>query len=104
MRGTHLMLGRQDFTEPEQLSQATRRGLAAVVVTPRSPDRTKPHNWHAVTLHGQLIGFVTTRLGGQLFRRTEDTDWRLAAHVWHSADCDHAHAILALLGDAQEAA
>lgn len=104
MRGTHLMLGRQDYTGPEALSSEHRERAKTASVAPRSADRSKPHHWHTVSLNGTCVGFVTTRLGGQLFRRTEDTDWRIAAHIWNDVDADHVHAVLALLTEVQEAA
>lgn len=106
MRGAHRVLGRQDYCPPPQLSEGLRQSVLSVSVAPRHSERNKPHHWHAVSASGTLLGFVTTRAAGQMFRGLDDSDWRHAANDWHPNDPMHGKAITALLAacSRQEAA
>lgn len=97
MRGNHLFIGRQDYTEPEPLSSEDLVRIAQCSVTPRYPDRTKPLHHHVVQLNGLLLGYVATRLGGQVFKTAEAEEWNHAASDWNQAEPPHAQAILRLL-------
>lgn len=97
MRGNHRLLGPQDYTEPPPLATAALARIATCSITPRTPGREKPHNWHEVRIGGALVGFVTTRLVGQCYRTPEMSDWFLAAGDWNRADPPHGHAVSQLL-------
>jgi hypothetical protein len=75
--------------------------IAACIVTPRSPDRTKPLCWHEVRIDGMLIGMVATRLAGQYCRLPGDDEGFVVASNWNRADPMHALAILRLLDAAK---
>jgi len=93
MRGNHVHLGRQDYVEPEAMSDVDRRAVAAIEVLPVAGKKT----WFAAHRDGELLGFVTTRIGGQYMRQPSDADWCLAAIDWNRSDPRHGHALMALI-------
>lgn len=97
MRGNHRYIGRQDYTEPDPLSSDDLARIALCSVTPRHPGMTKPLHHHVVLLDGVKLGYVATRLGGQVFKNAENEEWMYAASDWNQADPLHAKAILRLL-------
>ncbi|MDU4254525.1 hypothetical protein [Pseudomonas sp.] len=93
MRGNHLHLGRQDYTEPAALGAATVAEVERCVVTTTHGKKT----WRDVHLDGVLLGRVRTGSGGQWYRLPDDEEWRYCAGDWNHADPEHGHAIAALL-------
>lgn len=93
MRGNHRIWGRQDYTEPAPLPPAALQRVGQVQIRPREGFKT----WQEAVLDGELIGYVATRIGGQLWRTSDMEDWQFAASDWNRADPPHGRAILALL-------
>lgn len=91
------MLGRQDYDEPEALRPDQLVKLEGLGVRPRNADKVALNNWHEVHRDGQLLGYVTTRISGQMFRTPELEFWVPAVDDWCRADPPHAHAILQLI-------
>jgi hypothetical protein len=58
--------------------------------------------WFEVIRNGEVIGYVTTRHGGQLWRSSPMADWQFAASDWNRGDPAHGHAVLALLKHVEE--
>jgi hypothetical protein len=96
MRGNHLYWGRQDYREPEPMT-AERRDIVAECDVSLVADRK---TWWSVHLAGVLVGYVSTRAAGQVYRTPNMDDWMFAASDWNRSDPQHAHAILALLDSA----
>lgn len=46
MRGNHVILGRQDYSEPPPLPPEALARIGMCAILPRSPDRVKPLCWH----------------------------------------------------------
>lgn len=104
MRGNPRFWGRQDYVEPAPLSSHAVARIHACAVRPRWPDRPQMHRWHEVLDQGQLLGYVTTRLGGQYYRTPKMDEWFWVADDWNRGDPVHGKAILQLLDHlAQEA-
>lgn len=93
MRGNHRVWGRQDYTEPAPLTPPARQLVGRVQLRIREGFKT----WREVVLDGEVIGYVTTRLCGQLWRTCDMANWQFAASDWNRADPPHSLAILALL-------
>lgn len=97
MRGNHILWGRDDIIEPPSVGAQPLARIAQCIIAPRDAGKTACHNWHAVHVAGQLIGYVKTGSLGQQWRTPEMIDWVVAATAWHIADPIHSLAILALL-------
>lgn len=93
MRGNHRIWGRQDYVEPDRLGDTELAAVAACTVSPHPGTKT----WHAVHRDGGLIGYVSTRLGGQFYRTPHMEDWMFVVSDWNRADPKHAHAVLRLV-------
>ena len=93
MRGNHIHWGRMDYTEPSPLSSVDLASVAECDVALLEGTKT----WHVVRRCGQVIGYVTTRCGGQSYRTSEMECWMPAASDWNRSDPAHAHAVLKLL-------
>lgn len=93
MRGNHRVWGRQDYTEPAPLTPPARQLVGRVQLRIREGFKT----WYEVVLDGEVIGYVTTRMCGQLWRTHDMDDWQFAASDWNRADPPHSLAIIALL-------
>lgn len=94
MRGNHRLWGRDDYTEPLPMSPEDIDKVNAVNVAPKG-DGYK--TWFSVFKENKLIGYVTTRCGGQAFRTPNMDSWTWAASTWNNSDPKHGRAILALL-------
>jgi len=94
MRGNHRCLGRQDYKEPDPLSEEQRQKVASVTVVPVEGKKT----FVAVVQESRLIGYVRTRCN-QVYRTPEmaPDDWIFVASDWNRSDPPHGHAIVALL-------
>lgn len=86
-------LGRQDYTEPALICADHLALIRNCVVTVTANKTT----WNDVQIDGKLIGYVTSRTGGQMFRTPDMGDWIFAANDWNRADPPFAHALLALI-------
>jgi hypothetical protein len=93
MRGNHICLGRQDYTEPDPISAADRAAVACCQIGCVEGKKT----WYVVRRDGNLLGYVSTRMGGQVFRDPETDDWSFAANDWARTEPPHARAVLALI-------
>ena len=89
------MWGRDDYTEPIPMSPNDVNKINALRVVPTDGYKT----WFSVFRESKLIGYVTTRHGGQAFRTQHMDSWDWVASAWNSSDPKHGHAILALLRD-----
>lgn len=99
MRGNHRIWGRQDYREPEPIPADQREVVAHCDVSLVTDRKT----WWSVHLAGLLVGYVSTRAGGQVYRTPEMGDWMFAAGDWSRSDPQHGHAILALLENVNHA-
>ena len=93
MRGNHRIWGRQDYREPEPLAVDQREVVAQCDVSRLAERKT----WWTVRVAGFLVGYVSTRAGGQFYRALNMGEWMFAASDWNRSDPQHGHAILALL-------
>jgi len=84
---------RNDFPEIEPIKESDLYKINSVDVFPSAGFKT----WFDVVKDGELIGFVTTRASGQLFRKHKTGDWFFAAGKWNDREPPHGRAILALL-------
>lgn len=101
MRGNHVILGRQDYTEPPPLPPEALARIGMCAILPRSPDRVKPLCWHDVFVGDTRIGMVATRIAGQCCWLPGEDDSFVVARDWSRADPLHAHAVLHLLDAAE---
>lgn len=95
MRGNHRVWFRNDYTPPPALTLEQLDRVRSVTATAKEGTKT----WHEVWSDGVLIGYVTTRMGGQSFRRPHHDGWVFAANDYRECEPPHARAILALLDD-----
>ena len=93
MRGNHRIWGRQDYREPDPIAADLREVVAACDVSLVTGFKT----WWSVRLAGMLIGYVSTRAGGQFYRTPHTDGWLFAVADWNRSDPQHGHAVLALL-------
>ncbi len=97
MRGNHQQLGRRDYAEPARLSDSDLSLIAQCRISPIAANSRALWRTHEVIRGGQVIGYVTTRLEGQLYKAAKNKKWRFAASDWSRVDPMHGKAILALL-------
>lgn len=102
MRGHFQQLGRNDYVEPARLSDENLSRIAQCRIAPLAKNTGAPWKSHEVIRSGHVIGFVTTRFEGQLYKPDLAQEWRFAASDWNRSDPMHGKAIVALL-DALEA-
>lgn len=93
MRGNHRLFGRNDLVLPAALTPEELRQIAMVSVRLREGTKT----WFEAWCDGVLLGHVSTRLHGQVYRRPSDQGWVDASSYWHDGEPRHARAVLALL-------
>lgn len=94
MRGNHRIWGRQDYTPPPALTPLELERISTVTIRPREGTTTWFEGWSA---EGLLLGYVSSRMSGQAFRRPWHDLWIPANVDSRPEDPRHARAILALL-------
>lgn len=93
MRGNHRIIGRDDYVRPPALTLDQLQRVLTITVVPKDGLKT----WHEARSGGAIVGYVTTRLGGQSYRLPNQENWCFAANDWCDGEPPHARAILALL-------
>ncbi|MEX3917939.1 hypothetical protein AB4Y43_17105 [Paraburkholderia sp. BR10872] len=99
MRGNHHFWGRQDYREPPPMPVERRELVALCDVSLVTGTKT----WWRVNVAGVLLGYVSTRAAGQVYRAPDGDGWMFAAGDWNRTDPQHGHAILSLLDAAAHA-
>ena len=92
------MLGRQDYTEPEPMSDSEIDAYNACEIKKVEGKKTI----YSVNRGGELFGYVTTRLGGQMYKLDLDGGWSPTIGDWNKADPVHGRAVLELIKQADE--
>lgn len=95
MRGNHIHLGRQDYSEPAPISSGERALVESCVLVKRPSSKF----WHDVYRAGKFVGGVARYMSGQVYRPVgiEAGDYLLATNDWNRTDPQYASAILHLL-------
>lgn len=93
------ILGRQDYQEPPPINSHECALIAQYRCVASREGFDKAHHWHKVYRGDVLVGFVATRMAGQVYRLVHEPpeDAKLAAIDWNRKDPLHAKAILSLI-------
>jgi len=95
MRGNHILLGRNDFTDPEPMALSDIERISKYIIRLSPGYKT----WYEVLDQNEIIGFVSLRVGHQYFRLPDANEWIYVIDRFSHLDPFCGRAVLALLNE-----